>query len=46
MLVEEKYEMPFPLSTRQGDMYFQVCNNIEVNNKLLFTVKSYDCDKK
>ena len=45
MLVEEKYEMPFPLSTRQGDMYLNLFNNIEVNNKLLFTVKSYDCDK-
>ena len=45
MLVEEKYEMPFPLSTRQGDMYLNLFNNLEVNNKLLFAVKSYDCDK-
>lgn len=43
MLVEEKYDLPFPLSTRQGDMYFQFFNNIEVNNKCVFVVRSYDC---
>jgi hypothetical protein len=42
-LVEEKYDLPFPLSTRQGDMYFQFFNNIEVNGKAVFVVKSYDC---
>ena len=33
-LVEETYDLPFPLSRRKGRMYLQFYNNISVNGTL------------
>ena len=45
-LVDEKYEMPFPLSERRSDLYLQIFNTIEENGKLLFMLRSYDSNDK
>ena len=44
MLIESIIDMPFPLSNRQSEMIFYIFNNIEVNKKLTYMIRTYDHD--
>lgn len=44
-LVEETYDLPFPLSRRKGRMYLQLYNNIGVDGTFQVVVRSYDQEK-
>ena len=44
MLTESIIDMPFSLSNRQSEMIFYIFNNIEVNNKLCYMIRTYDHD--
>ena len=41
-LVEETYDLPFPLSERVADAYYQIFNNLEVDGTLRFVARSFE----
>jgi hypothetical protein len=44
MLINSIIDMPFPLFNRELEMVFYVFNNIEVNKKLTYMIRTYDHD--
>ena len=40
--LHEIWDFPFPLQKREGNMYFQLFNNIKENGKLIFQSRSID----
>ena len=39
---EEIFDFPFPLSKRRNDVYVQIFNNVEVNNKISFQLRTFN----
>ena len=45
MLVSGIIELPFPLASRQANMYLQIFNNIEVDGTFMIMLRTYNSKK-